>query len=484
MDLLPKSLNLLKEYELEEIYLLNERQREINYRKFIGWFVFILFILVYAIVSFLTIKFIIIALGKTGEAFALCLAISPFFILLFLAPSIIDLYSKIFNYFFQKTKIYQLIKNLEDILIPIERQIEEEALDILDSIKTDAERRLSENGETNRYLRLKRNPSLYKYEIEKATKNYVLNQETLVIVNENIKYIKFNVEKQKYFERLQYRLEYENIKWVNTNSPIQRILEKFNKSKQNPSPINKGELNNSSTDSKGFNSESDKTKHNKSNSQTNKITADEILGRDQNKINKRSSKISNKETPKILSKTTESETSTQSEFDFDVFNINLRNLGEIPAKKNTLKYERIIKASPDFFQRIADKKLEIGMKGEFLVMDYERQRLMNEGEIPDERLEHSSVEIGDGLGYDIRSFEDGKEIYIEVKTTTGSFWSNLFFTENEFEKMNQYDEQYYLYRVCEFNVDTNSGELFIFKGKDFINSYFDFKSKMYVLTPK
>ena len=92
MELLPKTLNILKQYELEKISLLNERQREANYRKFIGWFVFISFILTYVFVSFLTIKFLITSLGNKGKDFAPCLAMFPFFILLFSAPLIINFY--------------------------------------------------------------------------------------------------------------------------------------------------------------------------------------------------------------------------------------------------------------------------------------------------------------------------------------------------------------------------------------------------------
>lgn len=56
---------------------------------------------------------------------------------------------------------------------------------------------------------------------------------------------------------------------------------------------------------------------------------------------------------------------------------------------------------------------------ELLVVSFERKRLLQAGQArPADRVEHTSIAIDDGPGYDVRSFEaDGRDRYIEVKTT-------------------------------------------------------------------
>lgn len=252
------------------------------------------------------------------------------------------------------------------------------------------------------------------------------------------------------------------------NNYFTKIRRKINESTKTP------RVSNESTLSKPKNSQSE-----------NKITSDEILG----KTTKQDVEVKKTEVKKIIELPESSifkphQKLNQLEFDFERPNITVKSASDIPAKRNTVKYEPIIKASPEFYQNLAIKKLEIGMKGELLAMEHERRKLIEEGENPDIRLKHKSVIDGDGFGYDILSFENGQEIYIEVKTTTGSFWSNLFFTQNEYEKMLDFGEQYHLYRICNLDLETNKGDLFVFNGEKMINSYFDFKSKVYVLTQK
>lgn len=65
---------------------------------------------------------------------------------------------------------------------------------------------------------------------------------------------------------------------------------------------------------------------------------------------------------------------------------------------------------------------------------------------------------GDGFGYDILSYEkDGNERYIEVKTTCGAKDTTFFITVNELEKSKQNPENYYLYRVYEFDKKNVKG---------------------------
>lgn len=48
------------------------------------------------------------------------------------------------------------------------------------------------------------------------------------------------------------------------------------------------------------------------------------------------------------------------------------------------------------------------------------------------KVEWTSREVGDGAGYDIRSFEpDGSDRFLEVKTTVGGARTPFFLSENE-----------------------------------------------------
>ena len=70
-----------------------------------------------------------------------------------------------------------------------------------------------------------------------------------------------------------------------------------------------------------------------------------------------------------------------------------------------------------------------------------------------------------GEGYDVYSFDKaGKERFIEVKTTTGVSKRPFFISDNEWEFMKQNHENYFLYRVYEFNKEKNNCKVFILKG--------------------
>lgn len=95
---------------------------------------------------------------------------------------------------------------------------------------------------------------------------------------------------------------------------------------------------------------------------------------------------------------------------------------------------------------------ELGLAGELVVMDHERRWLAERGRGDlAERVEHVSVEIGDGLGYDIKSFTLAGDVKpIEVKTTRGGPSTPFFMSRNEREKAEQLAESYHLYRLHRF----------------------------------
>lgn len=76
---------------------------------------------------------------------------------------------------------------------------------------------------------------------------------------------------------------------------------------------------------------------------------------------------------------------------------------------------------------------ELGLRGEEYAFEYEKRTLWNAGRQDLARkVSHVSQEVGDGLGYDIHSFDlKGKDRLIEVKTTLGIASTPFFLSENE-----------------------------------------------------
>ena len=97
----------------------------------------------------------------------------------------------------------------------------------------------------------------------------------------------------------------------------------------------------------------------------------------------------------------------------------------------------------------------LGAAGEQFVVNYERARLALAGE---ERLvedvKWASREQGDGLGYDVLSFEEsGQERYIEVKTTRYGKQTPFFISPNELRFCERHRKAFHLYRVFAFKSD-------------------------------
>ena len=121
-------------------------------------------------------------------------------------------------------------------------------------------------------------------------------------------------------------------------------------------------------------------------------------------------------------------------------------------------------------QEKSNKKL--GLMGEKLVLKFEIKYL-EENKRSDlaQKVAHHSVTLGDGLGYDILSFNlDGNKKFIEVKTTKGINKTEFFITPTELRR-SEHETEFYLYRVYNFCEETNNGDLYIKKGS--LSSSFD-----------
>jgi len=101
---------------------------------------------------------------------------------------------------------------------------------------------------------------------------------------------------------------------------------------------------------------------------------------------------------------------------------------------------------------VESRNRSLGAAGERLVVEYERHRLRCLGaDRVASQVEHVSQTKGDGLGYDVLSFdEDGTERLIEVKTTRLGADSPFFVSSNELRVAHAREDVYHLYRVYTF----------------------------------
>lgn len=115
------------------------------------------------------------------------------------------------------------------------------------------------------------------------------------------------------------------------------------------------------------------------------------------------------------------------------------------------------------------KNKGLGYIGERLVLNLEKERVLEQlGEEYVAKIEHTS-EIDDEKGYDILSWEkldngDIVEKYIEVKTTEGGKVTQFFISSGEVKFSKENKDQYYLYRVYNYNKKTGDAKYFVQKG--------------------
>jgi len=115
------------------------------------------------------------------------------------------------------------------------------------------------------------------------------------------------------------------------------------------------------------------------------------------------------------------------------------------------------------------KNRKLGLAGETLVLQYERQRLIAAGrqDLAD-KIIHVAVVEGDTAGYDIRSRnENGTERHIEVKTTMGPASNAFFITPNEIGFSSTHPDSYVLMRVYGYSYASNSANFYRSEGPIF-----------------
>lgn len=94
----------------------------------------------------------------------------------------------------------------------------------------------------------------------------------------------------------------------------------------------------------------------------------------------------------------------------------------------------------------------LGQAGEELAVKFEQYRLATLGaDRLASKVEHISKSQGDGLGFDILSFEaDGRERFIEVKTTMFAKETPFYASSSELRFAQKNAERFFVYRLFEF----------------------------------
>ena len=116
-----------------------------------------------------------------------------------------------------------------------------------------------------------------------------------------------------------------------------------------------------------------------------------------------------------------------------------------PAPRSFRAFQR------DYLEREA-KNRSLGRAGEEFVVRFERWRLLELGlgQLA-AQVRHVALTNGDGLGYDIRSFDTlGQPKFIEVKTTAFGERTPFFVSANELEFANSQPDRFCLSRVFDF----------------------------------
>lgn len=137
-------------------------------------------------------------------------------------------------------------------------------------------------------------------------------------------------------------------------------------------------------------------------------------------------------------------------------------------KQNKINFKETYEKTD--FEHIQKIKKFWGDNGEEWIEQIEKLKLQKCGRYDlAEKVEHVSKTKGDGLGYDIISFDnDGNKMFIEVKTTTDKSKDNKFqISINELNASKYYGNKYYIYRVYDFKNYANGPKYYILNGDMF-----------------
>jgi Domain of unknown function (DUF3883) len=133
---------------------------------------------------------------------------------------------------------------------------------------------------------------------------------------------------------------------------------------------------------------------------------------------------------------------------------------DLVAQEPAKAYAPRVAIKRDYLEREAQNR-SLGSAGEEFAIRYERWRLAELGVHQlAEQVKHVSKVEGDGLGYDIQSFEsNGTERFIEVKTTRFGERTPFFVSANELRFARDHAPRFRLYRLYDFKAVPRMFEL-------------------------
>lgn len=141
----------------------------------------------------------------------------------------------------------------------------------------------------------------------------------------------------------------------------------------------------------------------------------------------------------------------------------LKRLKKVNKKVSPKKADAVLKGTfTNYIENGKEFKI-LGDFGELLVFQHEQEKLKSLG--IKKQPEHKSKTQGDGLGYDILSYDENEdEMFIEVKTTRSNSATPFYITNNELLRSRRNTGNFYLYRLYEYDDKTCSAKYFEMKG--------------------
>lgn len=121
------------------------------------------------------------------------------------------------------------------------------------------------------------------------------------------------------------------------------------------------------------------------------------------------------------------------------------------------------------FNSLNAKKKNIGTFGEMLICKDEEKRTSSYPVTG--KVEHVAITKGDGLGYDILSFDEkGEELLIEVKTTKSNAIDNFYLTPKEIE-VAKANLNFRLYRVYDLDMVLGTYKVEVYTAEELYKAF-------------
>ena len=137
--------------------------------------------------------------------------------------------------------------------------------------------------------------------------------------------------------------------------------------------------------------------------------------------------------------------------DFGKLQVDAPKLVSTAREPSNKDYRVSVPQKRDYLEREA-RNIALGYAGEEFILNFEHFRLYNLGhKALADKVEHVAKTQGDGLGFDILSFEPtGCERFIEVKTTAFGKETPFFVSRGEVRFAQENTKEFHLYRLFEF----------------------------------